>query len=93
MFQVGRFARVPMSLTQFTCGCVEVEGVREYTGCTEGHTADRVEVVETAPVIEESADAKARRLEAEAALAAGKEPKDTRTAAEKRADKQAAKDA
>jgi hypothetical protein len=56
--------------------------------------AERQRVAHTATEPEWYADetpgAKVRRLEAEAELAAGKEPKDTRTAAEKKADKDAA---
>jgi hypothetical protein len=39
---MAEFARVPMHQTNFACGCVSVEGVRDPKDCTEGHTAETV---------------------------------------------------
>jgi hypothetical protein len=81
-----------MSATVYACGCVETGGVRAVTQCTEGHTATTVAApTPTAGV--PSADEEKRIAHASAALARGEEPEDTRTPAEKRADKKAAHDA
>ena len=83
-----------MTTTLYTCGCVESDGVRHTAVCTEGHTELPAEVPEPEPLEDDDAESpdETRRIgKASAALARGEDPDDTRTPAEKKADKKASK--
>jgi hypothetical protein len=80
-----------MSQTFFACGCIVSDGIRSVDCGT--HGAENPDPLAEAVVPEETPAEKKRIAEASAALARGEEPKDTRTPAEKKADKQAAKGA
>jgi hypothetical protein len=87
-----------MSQTHFACGCIEIDGTRVVGDCTEGHvSAETPAELPTEPEPEDEdatpeTPAETKRIaEGAAALARGEDPKDTRTAAEKKSDKKAAK--
>jgi len=78
--------------TYFVCGCTEADGIRVFAACTEGHVETPAELPEPEPEPEPESPAEKKRIAtASASLARGEDPKDTRTPAEKKADKKAAK--